>query len=329
MTTEIIAEIGSIHDGSMGNAGKLIELAARFGADVVKFQTHLAEAESLADAPSPSYFSEEPRIEYFKRTSFNLDQWRRLKAYAEDHGVGFVSSPFSLEAVDVLEEVGVAYYKVASGEVTNLPLLERIAETGRPIVLSSGMSDWDELDRAVEALRDGGDLTLMQCSSAYPCPPERVGLNVMKEMRERYGVPVGLSDHTHGLAAAAAAVALGAVMVEKHLTFHRGMYGSDAAHSAEPEEFKAMVEAIREVEVMRANPVDKDDLVAYGDMKNIFEKSLVAAVNLTEGARLERAHLAFKKPGDGIKAAEYANWVGRTLARDVKADAQLQPDDFK
>ena len=329
MTTEIIAEIGSIHDGSMGNAGKLIELAARFGADVVKFQTHLAEAESLADAPSPSYFSEEPRIEYFKRTSFNLDQWRRLKAYAEDHGVGFVSSPFSLEAVDVLEEVGVAYYKVASGEVTNLPLLERIAETGRPIVLSSGMSDWDELDRAVQALRDGGDLTLMQCSSAYPCPPERVGLNVMKEMRERYGVPVGLSDHTHGLAAAVAAVALGAVMVEKHLTFHRGMYGSDAAHSAEPEEFKAMVEAIREVEVMRANPVDKDDLVAYGDMKSIFEKSLVAAVNLTEGARLERVHLAFKKPGDGIKAAEYANWVGRTLARDVKADTQLQPDDFK
>ena len=329
MTTEIIAEIGSIHDGSMGNAGKLIELAARFGADVVKFQTHLAEAESLADAPSPSYFSEEPRIEYFKRTSFNLDQWRRLKAYAEDHGVGFVSSPFSLEAVDVLEEVGVAYYKVASGEVTNLPLLERIAETGRPIVLSSGMSDWGELDRAVEALRDGGDLTLMQCSSSYPCPPERVGLNVMKEMRERYGVPVGLSDHTRGLAAAVAAVALGAVMVEKHLTFHRGMYGSDAAHSAEPEEFKAMVEAIREVEVMRANPVDKDDLVAYGDMKSIFEKSLVAAVNLTEGARLERAHLAFKKPGDGIKAAEYANWVGRTLARDVKADTQLQPDDFK
>ena len=118
-------------------------------------------------------------------------------------------------------------------------------------------------------------------------------------------------------------------MVEKHLTFHRGMYGSDAAHSADPEEFKAMVEAIREVEVMRANPVDKDDLLAYGDMKSIFEKSLVAAVNLTEGARLERAHLAFKKPGDGIKAAEYANWVGRTLAKDVKADTQLQPDDFK
>ena len=329
MTTKIIAEIGSIHDGSMGNAGKLIELAARVGADVVKFQTHLAEAESLADAPSPSYFSEEPRVEYFKRTSFNLGQWRRLKAYAEDYGVGFVSSPFSLEAVDVLEEVGVAFYKVASGEVTNLPLLERIAETGRPVVLSSGMSDWDELDRAVEALRDGGDLTLMQCSSAYPCPPECVGLNVMKEMRERYGVPVGLSDHTRGLAAAVAAVALGAVMVEKHLTFHRGMYGSDAAHSADPEEFKAMVEAIREVEVMRANPVDKDDLLAYGDMKSIFEKSLVAAVNLTEGARLERAHLAFKKPGDGIKAAEYANWVGRTLARDVKADTQLQPDDFK
>ena len=326
---KIIAEIGSVHDGSLGNALKLVELTAECGADFAKFQTHLADAESLSSAPSPSYFKGEPRVDYFRRTGFKLDQWKELKAQAESCGIGFISSPFSIEAVDLLEEVEVDYYKVASGEVTNLPLLERIAETGRPIVLSSGMSDWDELDRAVEALRDGGDLTLMQCSSAYPCPPERVGLNVMKEMRERYGVPVGLSDHTHGLAAAAAAVALGAVMVEKHLTFHRGMYGSDAAHSAEPEEFKAMVEAIREVEVMRANPVDKDDLVAYGDMKNIFEKSLVAAVNLTEGARLERAHLAFKKPGDGIKAAEYANWVGRTLARDVKADTQLQPDDFK
>jgi N-acetylneuraminate synthase len=258
-----------------------------------------------------------------------VKQWKQLKAKADECGVQFISSPFSLEAVDVLEEVGVAFYKVPSGEVTNVPLLEHVAGTGRPTVLSSGMSNWDELDRAVEVLRPGGPLTLMQCSSVYPCPAERVGLNILSEMRERYDLPVGLSDHTRGLAAAVAAVAQGAVMIEKHLTFHRGMYGSDAQHSAEPGEFKAMVEAIRDVETMLANEVDKDDLSPYGEMKDIFEKSLVASEDLPVGTELKREHLAFKKPGDGIKAADYSQWLGRRLARAVSANTQLTPDDFE
>ena len=326
--TRIVAEIGSVHDGSLGNALKLVELVADCGADVVKFQTHLPEAESLPDAPSPSYFKGEPRTEYFRRTGFTLPQWKDLKLQAEACGLDFISSPFSLEAVDLLEEVGMAFYKVPSGEVTNVPLLEHVAGTGRPTVLSSGMSNWDELDRAVEMLRPGGPLTLMQCSSVYPCPAERVGLNILSEMRERYDLPVGLSDHTRGLAGAVAAVAQGAVMIEKHLTFHRGMYGSDARHSAEPGEFKAMVEAIRDVETMLANEVDKDDLSPYGEMKDIFEKSLVASEDLPVGTELKREHLAFKKPGDGIKAADYPQWLGRRLARAVSANTKLKPDDF-
>ena len=325
----IIAEIGSVHDGSIGNALKLIELAAGCGADVVKFQTHLPEAETLPDAPSPAYFKGEPRLEYFRRTGFTREQWKQLKTRADDCGIQFISSPFSLEAVNILEAVGVAFYKVPSGEVTNVPLLEHVAGTGRPTVLSSGMSNWDELDRAVEVLKPGGALTLMQCSSLYPCPPERVGLNVLQEMRARYDLPVGLSDHTRGLAAAVAAVAQGAVMIEKHLTFHRGMYGSDARHSAEPEEFKAMVAAIRDVETMLANEVDKDDLSPYGEMKDIFEKSLVASEDLPVGTELKREHLAFKKPGDGIKAADYSQWLGRRLARAVSANTQLTPNDFE
>ena len=328
MAVLIIAEVGSVHDGSFGNACKLIELAKTCGADVVKFQTHLAEAESLPDAPSPPYFSGEPRLVYFQRTGFSPEQWRKLREHADRTGIGFASSPFANEAVDLLEDIGLSLYKIPSGEVTNLPLLERVARTRKPVVLSSGMSSWAELDAAVAALRSGGPLTVLQCSSAYPCPPERVGLNVLTEMRARYGLPVGLSDHTGGVAAAVAAVTLGAVMVEKHLTFSRAMYGSDAPHSMEPANFRAFVEAIRETSAMLAHPVDKAGVAAFAEMKRIFEKSLVARQPLAAGTTIEFAHLAFKKPGDGIRAADYAQWVGRKLARAVPADHKLAPEDF-
>ncbi|MBZ8134248.1 N-acetylneuraminate synthase family protein [Afifella sp. IM 167] len=324
----VIAEIGSVHDGSFGNAQKLIAVAAECGADAVKFQTHIAEAETLRDAPAPAYFSDEPRFDYFRRTAFTLDQWRRLAADCEGRGVTFLSSPFSLEAVDLLEQVGVGAYKVPSGEVTNLPLLERIAATGKPVYLSSGMSDWRELDEAVEALKGGGQVTVLQCSSAYPCPPERVGLNVIGEMAERWGLPVGFSDHTDGPAAAIAAVALGASVVEKHITFSRLMYGSDAANATEPPQFREFVQALRAVQKMRANPVDKDDLTPYRDMKKIFEKSVVAARDLPEGHVLGEGDLAYKKPGDGLPARRWRDVLGRRLVRDVKADQKLSEGDL-
>ena len=197
----IIAEIGSVHDGSFGNAQMLIELAAKCGADCVKFQTHISNAESLPSAPNPDYFRDESRIEYFDRTSFTKDQWANLKQTADEYNILFLSSPFSVEAVDFLEEVGVFAYKIPSGEVTNLPFLEKIALIGKPVFLSSGMSDWNELDEAVKVLKEC-DLTVLQCSSIYPCPSERVGLNVITEMKKRYQCRVGFSDHTTGMAAA-------------------------------------------------------------------------------------------------------------------------------
>lgn len=325
----LIAEIGSVHDGSFGNACKLIEAAAQCGATAVKFQTHIAEAETLPNAPMPAYFKGEPRMDYFRRTAFTEPQYRDLAAVAAAAGVQFLSSPFSLEAVDLLERLGMPLYKVPSGEVTNLPLLERLAATGKPILLSSGMSDWRELDAAVTVLRAGGPLTVMQCSSLYPCPPEKVGLNVMREMAARYGLPVGLSDHTLGPAAALAAAALGAVVIEKHFTFSRLMYGSDARHSMEPSEFRALAAALREVSAMLGGPVDKADASAYAGMKVIFEKSIVLARDLPAGATLTRADLAFKKPGDGIPAAEHALIVGRTLAVPRPANHQLAWDDLR
>ena len=325
---QIIAEIGSVHDGSFGNACRLIDAAAACGADTVKFQTHIAEAESLPDAPAPSYFTAEPRLEYFRRTAFSVEQWGALKRRCADAGVVFLSSPFSLEAVDLLEEVGVDTYKVPSGEVSNTPLLERIALTGKPVLLSSGMSDWAELDRAVSTLGVGGPVTVMQCTSLYPCTPEKVGLNVILEMGKRYGLPVGFSDHTLGSAAAFAAAALGATVIEKHFTFSRRMYGSDAANAMEPGEFRAFAEGLRAIWQMRAHPVDKNDVSDFAEMRHVFQKSVVAARNLPAGHVLAFEDLAFKKPGDGIPSGAYAELLGRKLARSIEKNQKLQLQDL-
>ncbi len=325
----IIAEIGSVHDGSFGNALKAVEAAAACGADIVKFQTHIAEAETLADAPTPSYFKGEPRIDYFRRTAFSLEQWKRIAKHCVENRVQFLSSPFSLEAVDLLEAVGVESYKIPSGEVSNTPLLERVAATGKAVFLSSGMSNWAELDQAVAVLNRGGPLTIMQCSSAYPCPPERVGLNVMLQMRERYGIPVGFSDHTLGQAACISAVALGASVVEKHFTFSRMMYGSDAKHSMEPAEFKAFCENVKEAALIRTHPVDKDDLGDYLEMKRIFEKSVVTARAVAAGQSLQAEDLAFKKPGDGIPASRHQELLGRLVRHSLAPDHKLSWQDLK
>ena len=325
---QIIAEVGSVHDGSLGNAGRLIEAAADCGADAVKFQTHIPEAETLPDAPSPSYFNGEPRYQYFQRTGFSVNQWRHLKKTCQAQGVEFMSSPFSLEAVELLEDLGVARYKVPSGEVTNLPLIQLLAQTGKPILLSSGMSSWQELDRAVEAVTNRHQrLAILQCTSAYPCPYERVGLNVMLEMKERYQLPVGLSDHTLTTHAALAAVALGASVIEKHFTFSRLMYGSDAPHSLEPAEFGAMVAGIRAIETMLAHPVDKADLAPFAQMKDIFQKSLVSTAPIAAGQVITPQVLGIKKPGTGLDPSRWDQVVGRRAARAIPAGRVLQEED--
>jgi N,N'-diacetyllegionaminate synthase len=325
----IIAEVGSVHDGSFGNACKLIELSARCGANVVKFQTHVAEAETLENAPAPSYFKAEPRLAYFRRTAFSRDQWRELQRVAHANELAFMSSPFANEAVDLLEEIEIDLYKIASGEVTNTPLLERVAQTGRPVILSSGMSDWTELDRAVETLKKGGgDLTVMQCTSAYPCPVERAGINVIPEIARRYGVTTGFSDHTQSIAPAVTAIAAGAQVIEKHITFSRAMYGSDAQFAMVPEEFEQYCKELRNAWKIAASPVDKSDLGQLRDMKQVFEKSIVTAVAIAEGQPLTREHLAFKKPGTGIRADRVELVLGKRAARDLPKDHMLAEADL-
>lgn len=325
----VIAEVGSVHDGSFGNAQNLINVATECGADAVKFQAHIAAAETLRDAPMPPYFTGEPRYEYFERTAFTLEQWQALRAYCEEKGVEFLSSPFSIEAVELLEKVGVARYKIPSGEVTNLPLLKVIARTGKPVLLSSGMSSWAELDEAVNTiLACHNQLAVLQCTSEYPCPYEQVGLNVMLEIRERYKLPVGLSDHTLTNYAAFAAVVLGASVIEKHLTLSRHMYGSDARHSLEPTEFADLVRGIRAIETMLASQVDKDDVARFATMKAAFEKSVVSLVDIPAGALITKALIGIKKPGTGIPARRLGEVLGKRARRGIAKDTLIREEDL-
>lgn len=330
MKKTIIAEIGSVHDGSFGNACKLIELAAEVGADAVKFQTHLADAESTVNAPSPSYFSEEDRLSYFRRTSFTLPQWHKLANCARLNNLQFISSPFSLEAVDLLEEVNMSIYKIPSGEVTNIPLLEKISRLNKPVLLSTGMSSISEIENAVEAVRSKADLVIMQCTSLYPCPEERVGLNVIQDFGAYFpDFRVGFSDHTTGIAAGCAAAALGAVVIEKHLTFSRQMYGSDAKNSLEPQEFKSYTSCIKSIWNILAHPIDKNDLSSVYVMKEIFQKSIVYKRDLPANHTISLDDLAYKKPGTGICASQYSKILGYTLCRSVQQDQMVGIGDFK
>ena len=312
------------HDGNLANAVRLAEVAAESGADAVKFQLHDARSETTREAPPPPYFQQESRFEYFERTAFTDDEWGRLKQACDDVGIEFVCSAFSLDALERLERVGVTRHKIPSGEVTNLELVRAAAATEKPVLLSSGMSSWTELDEAVAAA--GERVTVLQCTSAYPTPPQRVGLNVLAELRERYRRPVGFSDHTLGPHAALAAVALGASVVEKHFTFSRDVYGPDAALAAEPEELAALVVGIREIDSMLANPVDKDDVAPFEEMKHVFEKSVVSTREIPAGAEISREMVAAKKPGTGIPARFLSDVVGRRARTTIPPDTVVTED---
>lgn len=322
----IVAEIGMNHDGSIGQAKALIKAAAQCGVDAVKFQTHIADAETLHDAPSPAHFKDETRYDYFKRTAFSLDQHIDLNNFCKINNVEFISSPFSLEAIDLLEEVNVDTYKVPSGEVNNTPYLIKLGATGKKIILSSGMSLWEELDEAVRILSDSrcNDIVILQCTSEYPCPPEHAGLNIMEEMKVRYGLPVGFSDHTSGIAAATLAVGYGASVIEKHFTLSKQMYGPDSKFSFTPDEMTCLVRSLRDAEKAIENKIDKNSIAeSFRDMKLTFEKSIVAGASLEKGTIIQEFHLSFKKPGDGIQAKYFKDLIGKKLRVDVKKDTKL------
>lgn len=329
----VIAEVAQAHDGSLGMAHAYIEAVARAGADAVKFQTHIAAEESTKREPWRVRFSpqDETRYDYWKRMEFTEEQWAGLKEHAEALGLTFLSSAFSMAAVEMLERLGVEAWKVGAGEVTNLPMLERMAGTGRPVILSSGMSRWSEMDAAVETVRRrGAPVAVLQCTTAYPCPPEKVGLNVMAEIRRRYGCPTGLSDHSGTIYAGLGAAALGAGILEVHIVFSRECFGPDVPASVTTAELRQLVEGVRFLERALGHPVDKDaEAEALGEIRRMFGKSVVAARRIEAGEIMDETMIAFKKPGDGLRPAEAARLLGRRARRRLEADELILEEDVE
>jgi N,N'-diacetyllegionaminate synthase len=329
----IVGEVAQAHDGSLGLAHAFIDAIAEAGADAVKFQTHIAAAEST---PAETFrvtfsFQDATRYDYWKRMEFTEEQWGALAGHARDKGLIFLSSPFSLQAVELLCRIGVPAWKIPSGEIRSTPVFDRILDTGLPVLLSTGMSPWEEIDACVHFIRQHGlPLLLFQCTSAYPCPPEQVGLNVIDEFRGRYGCPVGLSDHSGKIYAGLAAAALGVDMLEVHVTLSREMFGPDVPASLTPGELATLVAGVREIETMIANPVDKDQVAReMQPLRKMFFKSIVAAQDLPAGTKIRRAHLAIKKPGTGIPASRLESLLGCTLKRDVRRDELIREDDLQ
>lgn len=328
----IVGEVAQSHDGSLGMAHAFIDAIADAGADAVKFQTHIAAEESTPSEPWRVKFSDqdETRYDYWQRMEFTKPQWLGLKEHADKRGLLFLSSPFSEAAVDLLSDIGMKVWKIASGEIGNLQLLQKIVKTGHPIILSSGMSDWEELDAAVELVRKNGNpLAVLQCTTAYPCPAESVGLNLIDVIPQKYKVPVGLSDHTGNIFAALAAVTLGAEVLEIHVALSREMFGPDVKASVTTSEFRQLVDGCRQIEKMLDSPVDKTAMAGeMSHLRSMFTKSVVAGSNLPAGTVLTSEHLKLKKPGTGIPAPQLPQILGRTLGRELRQDEFVRLEDL-
>ena len=329
----VVAEVAQTHDGSLGMAHAFIDAIAATGADAVKFQTHIASAESTYREPWRVKFSSQDatRYDYWKRMEFTDEQWHGLKKHATERGLLFLSSPFSVEAIDLLMRVGVCAWKIASGEVSNTPTFEKMLNTGLPIFLSTGMSPLEEIDRAVAQVQAyGSPLTVMQCTSLYPCPPEKIGLNLIPVFRERYGCGVGLSDHSGKIYPGLAAVTQGIEVLEVHVTLSREMFGPDVPVSLTTAELRQLVEGVRYLERAIANPVDKDGFaVEAAALRSVFNKSVVARLDLAAGTILSAEHLAAKKPGTGLPAARLPELIGARLRHSLKADQLVLESDLE
>ena len=329
----IIAEIAQAHDGSLGMAHAFIDAVSAAGADAIKFQTHIAAAESTPQEPWRVKFSAQDttRYDYWKRMEFTGEQWQGLKHHADERGLIFLSSPFSLEAVDLLSQVGVAAWKVPSGETSNTPMLDQMLATGLPILLSTGMSNLAEIDEAVDRIKNNDvPLAILQCTTAYPCPPEKVGINIISDFRERFKCAVGLSDHSGTIYPGLAAAAFGIQLLEVHVTFSRAMFGPDVPASITMDELSKLVEGIRFIEKMMANPIDKEMIAGeFSELRATFTKSIVTRNNLKAGKVLKADDLTLKKPGTGIPASRLPEIIGRRLRRSLTADTLISESDLE
>jgi sialic acid synthase SpsE len=322
--TYVIAEAGANHNRNLGTARELIDVAADAGADAVKFQTYTGSALYSSKTPSFEYLKDERSpAELLDAISLPREWQPELAEYAGSRGIEFFSTPFDDEAVRSLAEVGVRAMKIASFEIVDLPLIRTAAAVGVPMILSTGMATFEEVDDALGAVKEMGndEVALLRCASLYPAPPAIMNLRVMATMRERYGVPVGLSDHTTGISVAIAAAALGAELIEKHFTLSREQEGPDHPFALEPAELRAMVDGIREAEAALGDGrFEGPSEAEAGEMYRLARRSVVAAVDIPAGTAIGREMLTTKRPGYGVKPKHIDELVGRTARVDIEAD---------
>jgi N,N'-diacetyllegionaminate synthase len=330
----VIAEAGVNHNGDLDLARQLVDVAAAAGADAVKFQTFRAARLATAAAPKAAYQAAqdtvpESQLEMLQRLEMPESWYPELIARCEKVGLVFLSTPFEEESADALAALGMAAFKVPSGELTNLPFLAHLARLGRPMIVSTGMSVLDEVDAALETIRRAGDppVVLLHCVSRYPTPIDDANVHAMVTLAEAFDVPVGYSDHTEGIEASLAAVALGAVVVEKHFTLDRGLPGPDHQASLEPTDLTDMVRRLRLVE-RSLGTGEKRPSAQEQETAAVARKSLVLARAVPAGHTLHGADLAIRRPGTGLPPSAFAMVVGRQVARALPADHLLSPDDF-
>jgi N,N'-diacetyllegionaminate synthase len=325
----VIAEAGVNHNGDIALAKRLLDAAVEAGANAVKFQSFHAESIASSEAPKAAYQvattgASETQREMLQRLELTHAAHEELSRHASERGIIFCSTPFDIASVDLLEALDVPFFKVASGELTHVPLLRRIARTGRPVVVSTGMSELQEVESALGTLRAAGarDIALLHCLSEYPAPSAEANLRAMATMRERFGTPVGYSDHTLGVEVAVASVALGASILEKHLTLDRSMPGPDHRASLEPREFSELVRQVRSVESALGDGVKRP---GKSEMANraIARRGVFAAVAIPKGTVLTADMLACKRPDDGIPASQFDSVVGRRVRLDLRAGEKL------
>lgn len=325
----VIAEAGVNHNGSLKLAHQLVDAAAQAGADAVKFQTFTSDLLVNRTAERAAYQKKGvgagSQADMLRPLELKNEEFRELARHCRDIGIEFMSTPFHKEAADLLAPL-VRRFKIGSGDLTDIPFLEYVVAMGKPMILSTGMSDDREITDALKVVRRHKiPVILLHCTSLYPAPFDTANLRAMQSLHSNFGVPVGYSDHTLGLAIPAAAVALGAVVLEKHFTLDRGMKGPDHAASLEPDELRTMVAMIRQVETALGDGV-KRVMPGEEETRLIARKSLVARRNLPAGTALTPDMVSVKRPGTGIPPGALAQVMGRTLRKDVKADETLRWD---
>ena len=334
MKTLIIAEAGVNHNGNFELAKKLVDEAVEAGADIVKFQTCKAENVISRYADKAEYQKEttgeaDSQLEMVRKLMLSYEEYGELKKYCDEKGIEFLSTAFDLPSVDYLHSIGMKRWKIPSGEITNLPLLIKIASLGEPIIMSTGMSDLDEVEEAIKILKDNGagDITLLHCTTEYPAPYEDVNLKAMKTMADKFNLPVGYSDHTKGIEIPVGAVALGACVIEKHFTLDRNMEGPDHKASLEPKELKAMVDSIRHIEVAIGDGIKK---VSSSELKNqdIARKSIIASKKINKGDIFSEDNITTKRPGNGINPMRWFELLGKTAKHDYEEDYLIELDEL-